>query len=40
MVIEEISKRLNVNIYKNKELDEDRSNDLFSEKNIFIQYNK
>ena len=36
MVIEEISKRLNVNICKNKELDEDRSNDLFSEKKIYL----
>lgn len=36
MVIEEISKRINVNIYKNKELDEDRSNDLFSEKKIYL----
>ena len=36
LVIEEISKRLNVNIYKNKELDEDRSNDLFSEKKVYL----
>ena len=36
MAIEEISKRLNVNICKNKELDEDRSNDLFSEKKVYL----
>tara|TARA_A100001035_G_scaffold89051_1_gene69356 strand:+ start:8888 stop:9514 length:627 start_codon:yes stop_codon:yes gene_type:complete len=36
LVIEEISKSLNVNIYKNKELDEDRSNDLFSEKKVYL----
>ena len=36
MVIEEISKRINVKKYKNKELDEDRSNDLFSEKKVYL----
>ena len=36
MAIKEISKRLNVKIYKNEELDEDRSNDLFSEKKIYF----
>ena len=36
MAIKEISKRLNVKIYKNEELDEDRSNDLFSEKKIYL----
>lgn len=34
MVIEEICKKLNINIYKNENLEEDRSEDLFSRKEI------
>ena len=36
MAIKEISKKLNVKIYKNEELDEDRSSGLFSEKKIYF----